>query len=101
MVPQPHMAPPVPTSTSYTTQLAYIPLTRYNPYYLNPCPPGMTPMPHMGVNFFQPSIQQQTQQFEQLNIANPLNPQNQGRRRERTNNLNNMGRGETKFLNRT
>ena len=70
-VPQQPKASSTLTSTSYAMQPTYVSPSRYNPYYPYPCPPSTTPTPHMGVNFIQPSMQQQTQQFKQLNISNP------------------------------
>ena len=93
MVPQPQMSTPVPTSTSYATQPTCIPPQGYNPYYPYLCLLGMTTIPHMGVNFFQPSIQQQTQQFEQFNITNPSNPQNKGKKKGKNKQPQQQGKG--------
>jgi hypothetical protein len=52
------------------------------------------PHPHAGVNFVQPSVAQQYQNFEQMNIANLTHPSNNNRRKGKNrNNNNNPGQG--------
>jgi hypothetical protein len=100
--------PPIPTnfgtpstssySTSESTMPSYVPyglIPPQNPYFPFPSPPQpiAPPHPHAGVNFVQPSVVQQYQNFEQLNTANPTHPSNNAKNKRQNRNNNNLGQG--------
>jgi hypothetical protein len=106
--PAPPTHPPISTSsgtpssstysTSESTQPSYVPygsVPPQNPYFpfSGPPQPSAPSHPHAGVNFVQPSVVQQYQNFEQLNTANPPHPANNNRRKGKNRNNNNPGQG--------
>jgi hypothetical protein len=105
--PAPPIHPPLsntsgpPSTSSYSTSESatpsYVPYGAappQNPYFPFPRPPQPMAPPHhnAGVNFVQPSVTQQYQNFEQLNTTNPTHPSNNAKQGWNWNH-NNPGQG--------